>query len=59
MRWQRDPESQFWLIHFLTIKKNVVWLPIEDAKGGFMSKDTGGFYIAKINIQNHYPEQKI
>ena len=25
----------------------------------FMSKDTGGFKIAKINIPNQYPEQKI
>ena len=29
------------------------------AKGGFKSEDTEEFFFAKINIPNHYPEQKI
>ena len=28
-------------------------------KGGLKSEDTEEFFIAKINIPNHYPEQKI
>jgi hypothetical protein len=28
-------------------------------KGCFKSEETGGFYLSKINIPNHYPEQKI
>ena len=28
-------------------------------KGGFKSEDTEDFFVAKINIPNHYPEQKI
>ena len=28
-------------------------------KGGFKSEDTEKIFIAKINIPNHYPEQKI
>ena len=27
-------------------------------KGGFKSEDTGEFFLSKINIPNHYPEQK-
>ena len=30
-----------------------------DPKGGFKSEDTKEFFVAKINIPNHYPEQKI
>ena len=29
------------------------------SKGCFKSEETGGFYLSKINIPNHYPEQKI
>ena len=28
-------------------------------KGGFKSEDTEEFFRCKINIPNHYPEQKI
>ena len=30
-----------------------------NTKDGFKSEDTEEFFVAKINIPNHYPEQKI
>ena len=28
-------------------------------KGGFKSEETGEFFVARMNIPNHYPEKKI
>ena len=43
----------------MQLKPKMAMIQPSFTKAGFKSEETGEFFVAKINIVNHYPEQII